>query len=191
MANSNAHPPEKLTEEEILHELVAEEEARLARKRRRSTLFWSFCGLLLLAALVAQYFWFTQRDYVLQHAQIRPWLEKFCYYASCQLPVTRALDQLHVSNNFMGKHETYQGAVLLHFIFANQATFPQPYPGLEIRFEDEKNQVIGIRRLAPQEYLNASEVTTQLQPNQPVHVSLELRNAVPDMHTFGYSIHFL
>jgi len=191
MAKNKGKTNEKLSEDQVLEELVAEEEAKLARKRGRSNVFWSLLGLLLLAVLVAQYFWFTQRDTVLQHAQVRPVLETICQYANCTLPATRDLQQLKITNNSMDKHDAQPGAVSLHFIFSNQATFPQPYPGLEVRFEDENKKVIGIRRLAPKDYLNADVDVMNLLPHQPVHVALELKNAVDDMHTFGYSIHFL
>ncbi len=182
---------EHLSEEEVLEELVAEEEAKLARQRGRGNVLWGLLGLFLLAVLAAQYVWFTQRDDVLQHEQMRPWLETVCEYAACQLPTTRALSQLHISKNYMDKHDSHKEAVLLHFIFVNQAHFPQPYPGVEIRFEDENNKVVGLRRLAPKDYLNAVEDELELSPHQPVHVNLELQNVVPNMHTFGYSIQFI
>lgn len=191
MAKKKSKNNEKLSEQQVLDELAAEEAAKLARQSGWGNLFWGLFGLLLLAVLVAQYFWFTQRDFVLQHAQVRPVLATVCQYAGCQLPTTRDLRQLHISKNFMGKHETEPDAVLLHFIFSNQAAFPQPYPGLEIRFEDENEKVIGIRRLAPKDYVNADVDVLTLPPHQPVHVSLELQNVIDDMHTFGFSVHFL
>ncbi len=189
--NANHKTHGKLSEQDVLRELAVEEKTQSARKRGWANIFWGLLGLLLVAALVAQYYWFTQRDAVLQHAQLRPALEIVCEYAGCALPITRDVQQLKISKNFMDKHDAESDAVLLHFIFANQAHFPQPYPGLEIRFEDENKKLIGIRRLAPQEYVNAHVDVLNLPPNTPVHVSLELQNTVAEMHTFGYSIDFL
>ncbi|MDM8548345.1 zinc-ribbon and DUF3426 domain-containing protein [Candidatus Venteria ishoeyi] len=158
---------------------------------RRSLFTWSLLALLLSATLVLQYLWFTRPDVILQEPHIRPWLDKGCLLLDCKLPPTRDVQAFHISKNYMNQHPDKDNAVLLHFIFENTAIFKQAYPSLELRFEDENKQLIGIRRLSPTQYLDTAQASKPLWPGEPVHVNLELKNLVPNMHTFGYSVRFM
>jgi len=186
----NNLPPEE--ESALLAALAAEEQAQLDRRRRqRGNLGWGLLGLLLVGGLVGQYYWFERRDFVLQHPQLRPWLETACSYLHCTLPTTRNLGYFSISKNLLDRYAEVPDAVQLQFMFENQAPFPQPYPGLSIGFEDENRHLVGIAHLKPAEYLPADTDHSRLLPNIPVHVNVRFKNAVPHMHTYGYVINFL
>ncbi|MEM7019060.1 MAG: DUF3426 domain-containing protein, partial [Pseudomonadota bacterium] len=145
--------------------------------------------LLLLACLVAQYFWFMDRKFVLQHPDARPLLEQFCTAAGCDLPLTSDVTKLQINKHHVGPHEAFDDAVMVHIEFENIASFPQPYPVLEIAFEDENKNAVAMRRLPPEQYLNRTNIG-ELPPKQPVHVNLEFRNVVQEMDAYGFVIKF-
>ena len=152
-------------------------------------------ALLLGALLAGQYAWFFERDRLLQDPRSRPLLEQACAWVArwtpCTLPVTRALERIKVTQRYVAKHETVDGAVLVHILFQNTADFPQPYPLLELSFHDNNEQTIGVRRFSPVDYLDSTERAQSLMPpGQEVHVKLEFRDLVPAMHTYGFTIDF-
>jgi len=182
---------EEIGEDELLHELEAQEHAKLKSKQIRSHLIWGIVSVFLVAILAGQFVWFTQPDLILQHQQLRPLLETACEYLQCDLPPTRNPDLFQVTKKYMDKGDEENDTVKLLFIFENKADFPQPYPTLEIRFEDEHKQLIGIRRFMPKEYLDSLPDQTDLSSGSAAQVELLFQNALKEMHTYGYEVKFL
>ncbi len=149
-------------------------------------------ALVLTAALVGQYAWYMQRDWVLQHPTLRPWLESACQLAQCALPVTRNPSEFSVEKSFLEAHSQTPDAVLMHFTFSNRGSYPQPYPWLEVSFADENEREVGVRRFAPAEYLGRANVAQELMPpGGQAHVKLEMQNVIEAMHSAAFHIHFL
>lgn len=181
----------EISEDELLRELEAQEQARLKRKQILSHLMWGIISVFLMVSLAGQFLWFTQPDMLLQHPQIRPYLETACVYLQCDLPPTRNPHLFQVVKKFMDRGEQDSDTVRLMFIFENKADFPQPYPDLEIRFENEQRQLIGIRRFTPQEYLPSLPEQMDLAAGSAVQVELLFQNILKEMHTYGYEVRFL
>jgi hypothetical protein len=91
----------------------------------------------------------------------------------------------------MDRGDKESDTVKLMFIFENKAEFPQPYPNLEIRFENENRQLIGIRRFTPKEYLSNLPEQMDLSAGSAAQVELLFQNVLKEMHTYGYEVRFL
>lgn len=149
--------------------------------------------ILLSATLFGQAKWFLQRDRVLQNHQVRPWLEWFCHTFSCTLPPTRDLNSFQMLEHVAQVHPDISEAIHFELTFINNATFPQPYPDLQLTFENINGKPIAQRRFKATEYLQPP-VHDQMQARASVHVSLdlvEMANMIDgDEITVGYHFEF-
>jgi predicted Zn finger-like uncharacterized protein len=177
------------SETELLHALEEEEKLKI-EKQRQSRFWWFIFALLLLGLLVTQYYWVKQPHFILQHEKIRPVLNHFCEYVGCQLPATQRVKAFRVVNKHLNQHNHDVNAVSLRFMFKNTAQFPQPYPGIEIRFEDANGQTMGMRQLLPTEYMSSWQIGQQISAGGQISVRLDFVNIVDNLHTFGYQISF-
>ncbi len=141
--------------------------------RLSSILLWGLMALLLMALLSSQYFWFAKRDWVLQHPQVRPWLESLCYNLLCALPATRNLKAFQINERLVQVHPEIENAVQIQANFVNQANFIQPYPQILITFEDVDGQPVRQRLFSATEYLGKDH-TGMIAANGVVHFKLEL-----------------
>jgi len=182
---------DEIGEDALLKELEAQEQARLKNKQIRSHLMWGVVSLFLMAGLAGQFVWFTQPEIILQNPDIRPYLETTCEHLQCDLPTTRNPHLFQVVKKYMDRGDKESDTVKLMFIFENKAEFPQPYPNLEIRFENENRQLIGIRRFTPKEYLSNLPEQMDLSAGSAAQVELLFQNVLKEMHTYGYEVRFL
>lgn len=125
-----------------------------ARPGSLATFVWSLLVLLTLAALAGQTAYF-ERNTLARHAQLRPWLEKLCAVARCELPLRRAPQAITLLERDIRSHPEREGALILSATFLNRADFPQPYPSIEVRLKDISDRVVASRRFLPKEYLPA------------------------------------
>ncbi len=165
-------------EDEDIPELLQEDIYQRPRGRPwKSFLFRGLLAILLAATLLAQGVWYFQPDKVLQHPEIRPWLEQFCYIFLCTLPITRNYDQFEMLDHVVQGHPDIDDALKFEATFINNANFPQPYPDLQLTFEDYNGNPIAQRRFKPTEYLpQPIHQNQQMRPKGSVHIKLILIN---------------
>lgn len=173
------------------------EEAALAAPQSSwsKLLFWSFISLILMALLAGQLLWFWHRDQVLQHPQLRPWLVRFCHTFLCTLPPTRAVEQIQMQQHVAQLSPQNQEVIQFDAVLVNTASFPQPYPQLQLTFENNSGIAIAQRRFKPREYLSEPFAEQLMPPDIPIHIQLELVDMgqmVENEHIVkGYTFKFL
>jgi len=165
-------------EDEDIPELLQEDIYEQPRGSPWKTfLFRGLLVILLAATLTAQGIWYFQRDKVLQHPEIRPQLELFCYIFLCNLPITRNSDQFEMLDHVVQVHSDINDALKFEATFINNGNFPQPYPDLQLTFEDLNGNPIAQRRFKPTEYLQQPiHQNQQMRPKGSVHIKLILIN---------------
>lgn len=152
------------------------------------SLFWALLVLLALAALLGQYVQ-ANFDALARQAQWRPWLEQACPLFGCQLPPQVDVGQIRSSNLVVRSHPRHPGALSVDAILYNRADFAQPFPLLELRFEDLNGRVLASRRFKPAEYLAGEVDASQPMPPQtPIHIALEILD--PGAQAVNYSLEF-
>jgi len=170
--NFNDNPTD--FDEDDIPELLREDIYELPQKRSwGSFLVWSIMVILLAAMLAGQAMWVWQRDSILQHSQIRPWLERFCYNFLCALPPTRDVNRFSIQEHIAQVHPEIEHVIQFEATFINNAHFFQPYPELQLTFEDFNGNPLAQRRFKPAEYL--PQPTHKPMPaNASVHIKLDL-----------------
>jgi hypothetical protein len=79
---------------------------------------------------------------------------------------------------------------VIDVIIKNQASFPQPYPVVQLNFEDLNGNAIGSRRFAPNEYIGDKSIPLHSMPqNTPIHLTLEIVD--PGRDAVNYQLLFL
>lgn len=104
------------------------------------------------------------------------------------LPPTRDLNSFQMLEHVAQVHPE---AIHFELTFINNATFPQPYPDLQLTFENINGKPIAQRSFKASEYLQPHD---QMQARASVHVSLdlvEMANMIDgDEITVGYHFEF-
>ncbi len=167
---------EDMSDEELA--AVIEEEEGNGSISWISLLFWLIISSLLVAGLAGQYMWWQNRDFLLQHEQIRPLLVKSCRLLVCQLPPTRDITQFKIIEHTAIVSAEQENVIQFNATFINNAIFPQPYPNLLLTFQNEEEQLIGQRIFKPIEYLKRESIPEQMQSKANAHLQLE----VVDVH---------
>jgi hypothetical protein len=171
-----------------------DEPVLLAADRRKRGLL-ATTGLLLLSLLLIGT---LLLQFVDQHldalrqrnsfARFEPW---FCAVLNCPpppVPVT-ASSSLYSQELLIRSHPRLRGALELSFIFRNDADEPQPFPGLELSFQNPANQLLANRLLLPDDYL-----PPELRPlaTMPAHSSVQIMLELvdPGAEAVNYTIAF-
>jgi predicted Zn finger-like uncharacterized protein len=171
-ANEHAIDLKDIDIPELQNEL---EESSMHRRSWGFFLRWTIIMLLFAALLAAQGLWFFQRDIVLQHPQIRPWLDRFCHTFLCVLPPTRNLHSFQIQEHVAQVHPDIENAIQFDATFINNAAFSQPYPDLQLTFEDFNGNSLAQRRFKPEEYLQRPVQKNELMSSKgTVHLKLIL-----------------
>lgn len=154
-----------------------------------ATLTWSVANLALMAVLVIQFAYFN-RDDLVRYTQWRPALEKMCHYAGCVLPLQSDITKITLINRELRSHPRVDNALLVTATLVNKASFPQPYPMLQLSLSDFSGRTVAMRRFQPTEYVgNAGEINGGMRPGQPIEISLEL--ADPGKAAVGFEFTFI
>jgi predicted Zn finger-like uncharacterized protein len=151
-------------------------------------LLWGLLILLALAGLAGQYVYYHLGELARQE-QLRPWLEKACPLFGCTLPPRVDVNLIKSSNLTVRSHPSHPGALTVDAIIYNRADFAQPFPLLELRFEDINGQPQASRRFKPSEYLGGELAGRKdMPPQTPIHIALEILD--PGAQAMNYSLAF-
>jgi len=150
---------------------------------------WGLLGLLAAIGLLGQYTWYNFDELARQN-QYRPWLEYVCPLLGCSLPAKVDIHLIKSSNLVVRSHPQFGGALQVDAILYNRAPFSQPFPLLEMRFADRNDQLLASRRFTPSEYLSADQAgQTQMPPQTPIHITLEILDPGPQAVNYSLSFH--
>lgn len=114
---------------------------------------WMLATVILLLGLSAQLAW-ALRDPLIADPNIGPVLRQACTALHCHLPPVRDVDKLRLLARDVQTHPTVPGALLISATLRNDAAFTQPWPIVTIRLSNGNGNVIAMRRLNPDEYLD-------------------------------------
>lgn len=149
-------------------------------------LTWTFLCLVAVAMFVAQYIYFNFDSLAVQPT-VRPWFEAACQRLECRLPDIPDPSKLKVEELVVRKHPTVEGALVVDAILKNNATFPQPFPALDLRFSSSGDEVIASRLLKPAEYLQGeARLLRRMPPDTPIRISLDIVD--PGKTAVNYSL---
>lgn len=150
---------------------------------------WTGLALAALLALPAQYLYYNF-DGLARDQRTRPLLEDFCLLARCELPARVDISRIRSTNLLVRTHPEFPNALAIDAILYNRADFEQPFPVLEMQFEDASGRQLANRRFRPEEYLSGELAGVDLMPPQtPIRVGLSMLDPGPQVRS--YRLEFL
>lgn len=155
----------------------------LPRHRWSLTATWWIAAILLLGALGAQAR-YLYLDELAQLPRLRPLLGQACEVLECELPPRRAPQLVDLLETGVTVHPSVPGALRVTVTLANRASFPQPYPPLQVTLSDRGGEVVGRRTYSPSAYLQGSDML--MAPRSAQDVILDLAN--PAQSAIGYEV---
>lgn len=154
------------------------------RRRRMPRAVWISGSVLLLAALVAQIFYFYGNE-LARYDAVRPLLARYCDFAGCVLAPARTWTAPELTASTMAPHPRFANALRLRAVLVNRAARAQELPVLQLTLTDSSGQALARRRFAPLDYLEPP-TTAPLSPNIAARALLDVTN--PDGKAVGYEI---
>lgn len=156
----------------------------LTRRRRVPKAVWISGSVLLLAALVAQSFYFYGNE-LARYEAVRPLLGRYCDLAGCVLAPARTWSAPELTASTMAPHPRFANALRLRAVLVNRAARTQEPPVLQLTLTDSSGQALARRRFAPLDYLEPP-TTALLSPNIATRALLDVTN--PDGKAVGYEM---
>lgn len=151
--------------------------------------FTPLACLLLVILLGAQYVYF-QFDDLSRNPSLRPTLQSLCNNLGCELPGQQDISRIVGTNLVVRSHPYERNALVIDVILKNQANFEQPYPVVQLNFEDLEGKPVASRRFAPEEYIGDKTLSLSKMPrNTPIHLTLEIED--PGRNAVNYQLLFL
>ena len=180
--------------EDILEQQLAVSELHFGEETKKKgtglkTFGLVFLNIVAIIGLAAQHAYFNF-DELSRQAQYRPYYEILCNSLGCNLPNQVDIAKIQGTNLVVRSHPMEPNALVIDAIVYNRAKHPQPYPDLELSFEDINGKPIASRRFIPKEYIQDSNIDFNTMPsNTPVHLTLEIVD--PGSQAVNYQIDFL
>jgi hypothetical protein len=153
-----------------------EEHEMMAAPRKRLKISWSaiVCSIFFSITLAGQIAYF-ELDALAQDMRFRPWYEHACTFIKCELPPQEDFDAIRSAQFEVRAHPSENNALIVDANIINQAEFAQPFPAIELSFEDQNNTLVAKRRFTPDEYRGERLKQLDLMPPQrKIHLTFEI-----------------
>ena len=160
----------------------------IQRVERRAQPLLVVLAVALTLVLIAQAL-IANRDWIGSKPALRPIVTGLCKVAGCTVPEHRDLDKIELLNTGVYSHPTVPGALMIKAVIENRAGFEQPYPIVELAFNNIQGKRVAMRRFGPSEYLDPTRPHPQRMPvGKPVRVRLEVVD--PGKNALGFDFNF-
>ena len=150
------------------------------------TWLWATGSFIMLLAMVTQIGYF-KFDTLSRHPDYRPIYAMTCQIIDCQLPAIQNTNKMNTQHFMVRLHPDVEQALYIDTLLVNNASYPQPFPDLNLVFTGLENQVIASRRFVPKEYLAGELAGATVMPLKiPIHIAFEIMN--PGAEAVSYRI---
>ena len=117
-----------------------------------------------------------------------PLMPYVCRILECPLVERSQLASLVSEQLLVRSHPGYAQALEVSFIFRNDALEAQPFPALELSFNDTSNQLLANRLFKPADYLPGELQTSEMSAQSSLQITLELVD--PGSEAVNYTLAF-
>lgn len=168
--------------------VLREDVARLLRKRRvGAPALWTLLLLLAVLVLFAQIAFETRSWWLARFPQAAPLATQLCARLGCELTSRPARTGIALVARDVREHPRYAHALLVNATLANRGDAVIAYPVIQLGVYDRNGSVVGVRRFAPREYLDASiDIGDGLRARSSVYVVLEIAGAGDAAESFEF-----
>lgn len=183
---SKAFSDSQVITDVIPPELRAESRRGKSRFGFVGSLFLTLGIILSIIAGLLQYAYYNRQELV-KITELRPWLQKGCELAGCELAPPKDVKSIILSSKNIFTHPNTDNALMVSVTIINQANFAQAFPVLELRFENVRGQTIAARRFRAEEYLGINNhQIAKMQPDTPISFNLEIEDPGSDMVSYEF-----
>ncbi len=152
-------------------------------------IFWGTLSLVFLLVLLGQYL-VANRDTLARDPAWQGVYAVACGAFGCQLPGASDIRRIQGANLVVRNNPAVPGVLVVDAIIYNRASFTQPFPRLELGFNDMQGNPVAGRVFEPAEYLKGELAETNSMPSDtPIHLTLEIRD--PGATAVNYELRFL
>jgi len=149
---------------------------------------WSVIVLGLVAVLVAQVTWF-QFDRLSAIPELRPFYEKACELAGCELKPLINVDAIQSRKLVVRTDPENRSQLVVDAVIINRADFEQPFPAIALTFSNLNGDVVAQSLFTPEEYLaGEGKKLEAMPPDTPVRIAISIRD--PGRDAVNYNILF-
>lgn len=185
--------PVRAAPKPAVDEIPPRDDLPLARRSPRGhpeAYLWGAGAIVLMLGFMGQVLWFRGNELLSRFPALRVPLDQACSVLPCALPVQRDLTALRLLSRDVRAHPRYQDALLVNATFVNEASFPQPYPVLQLGLFGTNGAMLAARRFQPTEYLDDSiDPQESMKPGLPVHIVVEI--VAPKQAPMSFEFKFL
>jgi predicted Zn finger-like uncharacterized protein len=161
---------------EAVPAVLRDDLARLAARERRGPGFaWGLAAALLLATLAAQSAWHWRGDLLARFPQLMPLGTQVCARLGCRLERPASIADIELVARDVREHPQYVDALLVNATLLNRGHGAATYPVIQLGVFDRRGGMVGVRRFAPRDYLDASiDIEAGMPAGRRVHLVLEI-----------------
>lgn len=167
-------------EEEIPEFLRNYSEAK-NNKNNFISAFRGIAGLALILLLGSQSIYIF-KDTLSSNHKLRPYVQLFCQYASCELKPLRSVQSFKLVKRNIYGHPNQKGELIISAVFKNNAPFAQIYPRIRISMSDIQGNLVAQRIFSADEYLTTAN--KQMPKGATATLSLNIIDPGHDALTF-------
>lgn len=150
---------------------------------------WVVGCVVLVGVLGAQIGW-AERERLLAHPQLRPWIEQAAGWVGLQLPPARSPQALTLVSREVSPHSSVPGALLISAALRNDGPVPVAFPRIEVRMTDLSGRAVALRRFTPDTYLgDLSSAARGVAPGALVPVVFEVVDPGRSALNFQFEFH--
>lgn len=155
---------------------------------RFRAILWTLVVLALAGALVAQVTWF-QFDRLSAIPELRPFYEKGCEIAGCELKPLIDVDAIQSRKLVVRTNPENRSQLVVDAVIINRAAFEQPFPAIALTFSNLNGDVVAQSVFTPDEYLAGEGREMESMPTDtPVRIVIKIRD--PGKDAVNYNIAF-
>jgi predicted Zn finger-like uncharacterized protein len=152
------------------------------------TVVWGLIVIALAGTLIAQVTWF-QFDRLSAIPELRPFYEKGCQLAGCQLKPLINTEAIQSRKLVVRTDPDNRGKLLVDAVIINRADFEQPFPAIALTFSNLNGDVVAQSIFTPDEYLAGEGRDLKTMPREtPVRIAISIRD--PGRDAVNYNIQF-
>lgn len=149
---------------------------------------WFLVIIGLIGGLVSQVVYF-QFDRLSSIPELRPFYEKGCELAGCELNSLIAVDRIQSRKLVVRTAPEDRNSLIVDAVILNDAEFEQPFPSIGLTFSNLNGDIVAQSLFAPKDYLagDARDLSA-MPPNTPVRIAITIRD--PGRDAVNYNISF-
>ncbi|WP_166263337.1 DUF3426 domain-containing protein [Marinobacter caseinilyticus] len=153
-----------------------------------SRIFWVLVIIGLIGALVSQVV-FYQFERLSSIPELRPFYEKGCELAGCELSPLTAIDQIQSRKLVVRTAPEDRNSLIVDAVILNEAEFEQPFPAIGLTFSNLNGDVVAQSLFTPEEYLAGDAMNlSAMPPETPIRIAITIRD--PGRDAVNYNITF-